>query len=334
MRLLHSIFLLIFSFSALLGQEKLQVIATASMIADMAQNIAGEELEIISIVPIGSDPHTYEPKPSDAKLVAEASLILMNGLTFEGWLGELIENSGTSAKVVTVTEGIEPIASAVYKNAPDPHAWMDVSKGQFYIENIKNAFIKLLPEKQAVFEANYANYRQQLEETDRYVTQKMEEIPDKQRILITSHDAFQYFGRRYGIRLESVLGTSTEADVQISDIIRVGKVIKKFQVPAVFIESTIAPKFLEQLASDHEIKIGGKLYSDSLGKKGSGASTYLDMLRHNANTINNALKQSFTVKATNDSEPSDSSGSNWWLLLLIGALCLGGFYFVFRNLNR
>lgn len=324
---------LVFLTCSLSAQNTPRVITTATMIADMAQTIAGEHLEVVSIVPVGGDPHTYEPTPSDARIVSQAELIFINGLTFEGWLNELVDNSGTKAKVVTVTEGVSAIESALYKNATDPHAWMAIDNGLVYIENIKNALIEYDPAHQADYEANYQQYRAELEAMDQYIFDQIKTIPQTQRILITSHDAFQYFGRRYGIRLESVMGTSTEADVQTSDVIRVNEVIRNSQVPAVFIESTIAPKFLEQMAKDNNVKIGGKLYSDSLGKKGSSADTYLKMMKHNTDTLVEALSQRMSSEAPIIASEEKSSSGNLLYILLIGVLFIGGFFFVFKNLN-
>ncbi len=329
------LFFLVFYINALTAQSKLKVVATASMIADMAINIAGDKLEIDCIVPIGGDPHLHEPTPRDAILVSNAQLILMNGLTFEGWLSELIENSGTNAKSVLVTEGIAAVKSLTYDNSADPHAWMDASNGLIYIENIKNAFVALDPENQATYESNYQSYKKELNELDRFIMEQIKTIPENRRILITSHDAFQYYGRRYGIQLEAILGTSTDADVQTSDIMRINKVIRKNKVPAVFVESTINPKLLEQLAKDNDIEIGGELYADSIGDEDSPAPSYYDMLKYNTTTIVKAL----TKTGSSESEATEASQANespksFALFVVIGMLFLGGFILVYKKLNH
>ena len=227
MKKILTIAFLLLSFFYLQAQDKKLVVATASMIADMAENIAGGEVDIKMIVPIGGDPHLYEPTPKDAQLVNGADLVLMNGLTFEGWLTELVENSGTKASTVLVTKGIQPIESATYKNSADPHAWMDAELGLMYIQNIKEALVALAPEHAETFEFNYGVYKKQLIELDQYIQSKIQTIPVNQRVLITSHDAFQYYGQKYGIRLEAILGTSTDAEVQTSDVMRLNKVIKE-----------------------------------------------------------------------------------------------------------
>ena len=281
---------LVFGFINFGYSQKKKVVATASMIGDMAEVLSGGLLDVTTIVPIGGDPHLYEPTPSDASLINSADLILKNGLTFEGWLNELIENSGTKARSVLVTEGIEPIASQDYVNATDPHAWMDLSLGEKYAEDVAEALGVLDPENAEVYNFNLEIYKQQIQELDQYILSQVETIPVKQRVLITSHDAFQYYGRRYGLKLESVMGTSTDAEVQTSDVSHLRKIIKKTGVPAVFIESTINPKLIQQIAKDSGVKIGGKLYADSIGDKDSPAPTYLDMLRYNTDVIVKALK--------------------------------------------
>jgi ABC-type Zn uptake system ZnuABC Zn-binding protein ZnuA len=332
MKIILFLFLFCFSFNAGHSQDKPKVVATASMIWDMAKNIGGDYFDIQCIVPIGGDPHIYEPTPVDVKKVAAAQLILKNGLTFEGWLDELIENSGTKATAVRVTEGITPIQSSVYHNASDPHAWMSVSNAYTYIENIKNSFVALLPQHKEIFENNYKNYLLQLNDLDAYILAKIKSIPEGKRILITSHDAFQYYGRQYGIRLEAILGVSTDAQAQTSDIVRINNVIRESKVPAVFIESTINPKLLEQLAKDNHIVIGGKLFADSIGEKDSEAPTYIDMMKHNTNTIVEGLLQiSEPDKLDNNDGVSINS---YWLYGLIAVLFIGGFWLVVVKLNN
>ena len=314
------------------AQEKPLVVATASIFADMAENISGDLVDVRMIVPIGGDPHVYEPTPGDATLVAEADLVIKNGLTFEGWLNELIENSGTKAKVVTITEDIVPIQSEKYANSTDPHAWMDGKKGQQYLENIKKALADLDPDNADVYEINHGIYSQQLKDLDQEIEQKINSIPEKQRILITSHDAFRYYGERYGIRVEAILGTSTDAEAQTSDIIRLTKTINESGVRAVFVETTVNPKLLEQIAKDNEVKIGGKLFSDSIGDKESEAPTYLDMLKHNTETIVNALTGSEDLDQDQNSGEEKKSYGNFLLYGILILLFGGAFLVLVRKL--
>lgn len=313
------------------GQEKPLVVSTASIFADMAEVIGGNLVEVQSIVPIGGDPHIYEPTPANAQLVNKADLVIMNGLTFEGWLNELVENSGTKATVRLITEGITPISSEKYKNSSDPHAWMDAQNGLIYIENIKNALIELDPAHAEEFTFNYELYKQQIEELDQKIIEQINSIQKAQRILITSHDAFRYYGQRYGIQVEAVLGTSTDAEVQTSDMVRLNKVIKSSKVPAVFIETTVNPKLLQQLAADNDIEIGGLLYSDSIGDKDSPAPTYLDMLWYNTQTIVDALSREIGAITAQEETTTEN---NYLLFGLLGILLLGGFLLLYRRLNQ
>ncbi len=317
-----SIFLLLFVSTAIQATAaKPKVVASASMIADMVQVLGSDFVDVRCIVPIGGDPHTYEPTPQDAQLVAQADLILLNGLTFEGWINELIENSGTKAIVKIVTDSISVILSSTYENASDPHAWMDATNGIIYAENISNA-LGLVDKKNAeIYQSNFLIYRKELQDLDAYIFEQIEQIPHNQRVLITSHDAFQYYGRRYGLQLESILGTSTDAEAQTSDIIRLNRVIQANRVPSVFIESTVNPQLLEQLAKDNGIKVGGKLFSDSIGDDNSEAPTYIDMLRYNTKTIVKALKEPLP-KTSEPRESETRSNILLWLLPIAALLIL------------
>ncbi len=311
----------------ILAQDKPQVIATATMIADMAKNIVGDKMDVTSIVPIGGDPHLHEPTPGDAQLVVKADVILMNGLTFEGWLNELVANSGTKASVDTVTAGIKPISSLVYENAVDPHAWMDVELALIYIKNIYESILKIDTDNKDYYQANYEAYAKKLKELDEYIKTEVQKIPEEQRVLITSHDAFQYYGEKYGIRLESILGTSTDAEAQTSDVMRVQKTIKKFNVPALFVESTINPKLLEQIASDNGAIIGGKLHADSIGDLDGPAGSYYDMMKSNTDNIVAGLSR---IKAADEHTEAPKSTS-YYLGALTAILFIGAVFFYFTK---
>jgi ABC-type Zn uptake system ZnuABC Zn-binding protein ZnuA len=290
----------------------------------MVNNIGGDVVESETIVPIGSDPHLYEPTPADARMVAAADIIFINGMTFEGWITELVQNSGTKAQMIRITEGIEAIASEKYKNSSDPHAWMDASNGLVYIKNIKKALVQIAPQHTALFEKNYASYRDQLMELDEYIASEVQKIPVQQRVLITSHDAFAYYGKRYDLQLNAIMGVSTESEARTSDIIRVSNAIKEAGVPAVFIESTINPKLLKQIAVDNNVVIGGELYADSIGSEGSEGDSYLKMLKHNTDVIVAALSKTSVKQSDKPNNDSLSQGEHTMLYYLIGAIVLIG----------
>ena len=311
---------ILFIGASTLRAEKPLVVATASIFADMASQIGDTLIEVETIVPIGGDPHTYDPRPSDLILLNKASLILKNGLSFEKWMDKLIENSGTKASVVRITQGIASIQSDTYDNSPDPHAWMDAENGLIYAENIFKTLLELLPEQKDQLEQSYLEYKDQIEKTEVYIKEQISSIPENQRILITSHDAFKYYGRKYGLQLESILGTSTDAEAQTKDVERIIQIIRASKVPAVFIETTVNPKMLKQIATDNGIAVGGSLFSDSIGDKDSEAPTYLDMLRYNTQTITTALTKS--IDDTVNIDPENSGSSLAKIFVLIGAAML------------
>lgn len=307
------------------------VVTSASIFADMTTMVAGGHVRIQSVVPIGGDPHIYEPTPEDVQLVSRADLVLVNGLTFEGWMRELIENSGTRAETVTITEGIGTIESEEYANSSDPHAWMTAKNGLTYVKNIRDALIKLDPFNRKVYEFNAGVYLKQLEDLDQLIFEQIASIPAENRVLITSHDAFRYFGRHYGIQVEAALGTSTDAEVQTDDVNRLTTIIRETGVPAIFVESTINPKLIRQIATDNNVIIGGYLYADSLGEPDSPAGTYEGMLRYNATTIVEALKGN-TADIGAGMGPSGKQQAI--LLSIILAVMAGAFFFMVQRINR
>lgn len=316
---------------AVSAQERKLVVASASIFADMATVISGNLVEVKMVVPIGGDPHIYEPTPSDVALVASADLILVNGLTFEGWMTELIANSGTKAKTIRITRGIEPIESEEYANSSDPHAWMSAKNGLIYAANVRDALIQLDPENADIYRFNAGLFLQQIQDLDTYIQGAIASIPETSRVLITSHDAFRYYGRRYGIRVEAALGTSTDAEVQTNDVARLTNTIRESGVLAIFVESTINPKLIRQIATDNNVIIGGSLYADSLGDSLSPAPTYLDMLRYNTDIIVTGLLGEATDSGIGLG-PSLLQQSI--LLSFILAVMLGAFFFMVYRLNQ
>ncbi len=309
--------------------EKPTIVATASMFADMAKNIVDDKMNVELLVPVGADPHTHKPTPGDAKMVVNADLILQNALGFEGWLGELIKHSGTQATVATITEGITPLMSDAY-DSPDPHAWMDGRNGLKYIENIKNAVVALDPANKDFYEKNYNAYRIEIEEMDEYIVSEITKIPPTQRILITSHDAFKYYGKRYGVQLESTMGVSTDAEPTPQDVQNLIKVIKQSNVPSIFAETTINPKIMKQIAEDANIVLGGSLYADSIGLPGEDGDSYINMMTSNTDKIVAGL----TGKIKESIATNQSSGGFGWATILIGLLLVGAMIFMFSKMNR
>lgn len=313
--------------------SKPQILATASMWADMAKVIGGELVEVDMIVPVGSDPHLYEPTPGDLRKVHRADLILINGLTFEGWLEKLIQSSGSKAQRKTLTEGIVAITNPLFKNSTDPHAWMDPINGKIYATNIAKAFMALDSVHEREYQFNLDLYLKELDDLHSYIAARVEEIPSEHRVLITFHDVFHYFGNRYGLKVESLMGTSTDADVQTGDFLRVNKLIKDQKIPAIFIESTINPKLMEQISKENKVKIGGKLFADSLGDGGTPAGSYTGMLRANADVIFDALAHKENPSLDSAEEKSDrkSGLGQYYFSLPLVILLILAIYFLLKR---
>jgi ABC-type Zn uptake system ZnuABC Zn-binding protein ZnuA len=288
-------------------------------------------IRVQSVVPIGGDPHIYEPTPEDVRLIARADLILVNGLTFEGWMDELIGNSGTKASTVRITEGVKPIESEEYVNSSDPHAWMSAKNGMTYVGNVRDALIRLDPENAESYRFNANMYLAQIQDLDTYIQGALARVPQAQRILITSHDAFRYYGLRYGIRVEAALDTSTDAEVQTDEVARLTNTIHESGIKAVFVESTINPKLIWQIAEDNDVAIGGSLYADSLGDPTGVAGTYLKMLRYNTDMIvSGLLGDTEEIVTHRDRNPIQQT----FLLAIILSVMIGAFGFMVWRLNR
>jgi len=289
MKIIFAQILIFISFCSYAQTAKPKVLATCSIWADMAAVIGGEMIDLDFIVPVGSDPHLYEPTPSDLLKVTKADIILINGLTFEGWLSKLIKNASGQAKSILLTEGVKPITNTEHQNATDPHAWMDVMNAKKYCLNIFKSLSELDPIHTEEYRFNLDLYLKELDVLHQFILSEIEKIPIDKRILITSHDGFQYFGKAYGLQLEPLQGTSTESDVQSATIVKVNQIIRKHQINSIFAESTINPKLIQQIRQENNIQIGGKLYADSLGDPKVEAGTYIGMMKHNARIIAEGL---------------------------------------------
>jgi ABC-type Zn uptake system ZnuABC Zn-binding protein ZnuA len=301
--------------------EKVRVLATNTIIADITYQLAGDKVRISSLVPVGMDPHNFDPSPSDIVLVSGSDLILINGMNLETWIIGLIHRSETRARVDTVTKGIDPIYTGKYESVVDPHAWLDPVLGKTYARNIAESLIRLLPDAKEIIEFNLAVLLDELDAVHNYTVEKMESIPEEQRILVTSHDAFRYFGNRYQMRVEAVFPGSAEAEITIRDMAELSKTINNTRVKAIFPESTINPRLVQQIAGDNEIKVGGKLYTDSLSDKEGVADNYISLLYHNTNTIFRGLK--------GEKDEVDSSASDVPVFLTISILAvLAGSFFI------
>jgi zinc/manganese transport system substrate-binding protein len=270
--------------------EKLPVVATFSILADFARNVGGERIEASALVGPNGDTHVYEPKPADAKELGSARLILVNGFGLEGWIDRLIKASGAKAPVVVATKGINPQKMREEGRVElDPHAWQSIADAKIYVANIRDGLIAADSEGEAVYRANSDNYLGKLDALEAEVKREIAKIPAGRRQIITTHDAFGYFGTAYGFRFIAPEGVSTETEASARDVAKIIRQIKTQKIPAVFLENVTDPRLVRSIAAESGAKIGGTLYSDALSPPDGPASTYIDMVRNNVRELSAAL---------------------------------------------
>ena len=295
------LFSLLYSSVIVANEVKPVVIASTTQIADFAKQIAGDRLIVKSILAPGADPHTYQPTPDDVQMVIDADLCLENGLHLEGknWMSTLATDAGKP--IITTTNGIQPLSiSSGGEKVADPHAWFSPKNVAVYVNNIVKGFAQLDPDGKEEYEARATLFLQQLRVLDSWVRQQINRIPTQRRILVTTHDAFNYFCTEYKLNANNnflsiaPVGWSTGAEVgggMTPERRRtVVESIKKSGAPALFVETTINPKQIREIAKETGVKIGGELYSDSMGPEDSAGETYIGMMRENVILIVNALK--------------------------------------------
>ncbi|QOZ80255.1 metal ABC transporter substrate-binding protein [Bradyrhizobium sp. CCBAU 53351] len=272
--------------SPLQAAERLNVVASFSILADFVRNVGGNRINLTTLVGADSDVHVYTPAPADAKRVAEARLVIVNGLGLEGWLPRLVQSSGSKAQVVTASSGIVPLKLG---SAADPHAWQSVPNARVYVTDIADALAAAAPDDADVFRAQAKAYLEKLKTLDREVREAVAKIPTERRKVISTHDAFGYFSAEYGIQFVAPLGVSTETEPSARDIAAIIGQIRAQKIPAVFLENISDDRLIRRIAAETGAKVGGTLISDGLtGEKGS-APTYIDMVRHNIKALTSAL---------------------------------------------
>lgn len=282
------------------AEERYRVVGTVGMITDVVRNVVGEEAEVIGLIGEGVDPHLYKPTRQDVVTLSEADVVFYNGLLLEGAMTDVLNRLADAGRPVrAVTEAILDesdylLAEADDSAQTDPHVWMDVSGWMRALPVIVDTLSAYDPESAAVYQANADVYLAKLQALDVYAKAAMATIPPEQRILVTAHDAFQYFGRAYGLEVRGIQGISTESEAGVRDLEELIDFIVERQLPAVFIESSVGDKNVRALvegarARGHTVEIGGTLYSDAMGPGGSYTGTYIGMIDHNVTTITNAL---------------------------------------------
>jgi zinc/manganese transport system substrate-binding protein len=273
------------------AQEKLKVVATFSILADFVKNVGGDRVVVSALVGPNSDAHVYQPSPGDAKTLADARVVVTNGLGFEGWINRLVKASGTKASIAVATRGIKPRKAEDDHGHgdADPHAWQSAVNAKVYVANIRDALVAADPAGKDAYEANARDYSAKLDALDAEVKTAIEKIPADRRRIITTHDAFGYFAAAYGVTFIAPQGVSTEAEVSAKDVARIITQIRKQKIPAVFLENVTDRRLLERIGAESGARIGGTLYSDALTDEKGVAPSYLDMMRHNVKQLAAAL---------------------------------------------
>ena len=267
--------------------EKLKVVTTFTILGDMVKNVGQEHVALTTLVGPDADAHVYEPTPADARALAQADVVVVNGLGFEGWIDRLVKVSGYRGPVVVASEGIA--ALTVEKDRPDPHAWQDLANGRLDVANIARELAAADPAHADDYRRRAGAYDRELAALDRDIRGRLDAFPADRRKVITSHDAFQYFGRAYGIDFHAPVGLSTESEPSAGEVAALIRQMRDEGIHALFIDNITDPRMVEQLAREADAVIGGTLYSDSLSSPTGPAPTYLDMFRHNVGEISRAL---------------------------------------------
>lgn len=286
-----------------IAADRLPVVASFSILGDMTARVGGDRVVVTTLVGPDGDAHVYEPTPDDVRAVAAAKLLVVNGLGFEGWMDRLAGASGYAGPVVVASKGVAPREMAEEEHADaeghdhhghdhhgiDPHAWQDVANAVTYVKNIAAGLDAADPAGKATYDANAAAYVAELEALDAEVRAALATLPADRRRIITSHDAFGYFGAAYGLRLSAPEGVSTEAEASAADVAALIRQIRADAVPAIFVENIKDRRLIDQIAAETDAAVGGELYTDALSDKDGPAPTYVEMIRHNVKTLAEAL---------------------------------------------
>lgn len=293
----------LFARRAMAQATPLPVVATFSILGDIVRQVGGDHVAVTNLVGPDGDAHSYAPTPADARALAGAKVVVVNGLGFEGWMNRLIRSSGTRAAVVTASTGVTAMKAAGGHShghahghghaheAQDPHAWQDVANVRLYVKAIVAGLSQADASRSEAFARNAAAYDATLEALDKDIRAAIGAIPREKRRLLTTHDAFRYFAKAYEVDFLAVRGVSSESEPSAREIAALVRQIRQGKVTALFMENISDPRSIQRIAAETGARIGGKLYSDALSEAGGPATTYVDMMRHNARQIAGALAQ-------------------------------------------
>lgn len=282
---------LLFVFSTLLHAAPLKVVTSFSILADFAREIGGERVEVLALVGHDADAHAWQPRPSDARTVMEADVVIANGLGFDTWMERLAASAG-NRRVVIAADGVKPLEHADnhahhgHDHGPlDPHAWQSAANARIYARNIAAALIAADAAGESHYRQQLARYDAELAALDADIRQRFAALPEEARKVVTSHDAFAYFGAAYGVRFLAAAGVANRSEVSAAAMARLIRLLRKEKVPVVFIENVNDPRLIERIGAEGGARVGGTLYSDALSGPDGPAASYLAMMRHNADTI-------------------------------------------------
>ena len=284
------------------SQKPIRVVTTIGMITDVVKNVGGDRVNAIGLMGPGIDPHLYKASEGDVARLAGADLILYNGLHLEGKMAGVLERMQDQVKTVAVTHDVDRavlLAPPEFEGAYDPHLWFDVILWMKAVERVRDTLIEVDKDSAELYRANTKDYLMKLEELHNYVMQQAERISPDQRVLVTAHDAFNYFGRAYGFEVRGLQGISTAAEAGTADVQALVQFIVERRIPAMFVETSVPRRSIEAVqaavkAKGFSVEIGGQLFSDAMGASGTPEGTYIGMVRHNIDTIVASLLQTVT----------------------------------------
>jgi manganese/zinc/iron transport system substrate-binding protein len=287
--------------SADIGQRQVRVVATTSIVADLVRQVGGDRVLVTGLMGPGVDPHLYRASEGDVTRMAEADIVFYNGLHLEGRMAELFEQMGARGVATTaVADGIDPsrlLTPPEFQGAHDPHIWMDVTMWRDAATQAGEGLAEIDPTHAEEYRTRAAEYASRLTALDAQVRERIERVPSERRVLVTAHDAFNYFGGSYGFEVRGLQGISTVAEAGTADVQDLARFVAERRIPALFVETSVSPRSIEAVqaavkARGFEVVVGGNLFSDALGGEGSGAETYETMILHNVDTIVGALSVS------------------------------------------
>ncbi len=288
-----------------------RIVATTTMLEDLARQIGGDVVHVEGIMSPGADPHIYQPKPGDARKISQSHMVIMSGLYLEGWIEGLVLHAGGERPIVVASKDIEPISMKDSPGGVDPHFWFDIKAWRVAAKTVGDEMLALMgpeTEQGKTIQIQLEAYLAKVDRLNIWIDEQLDTIPEEQRILVTSHDAFNYFGRAYRIDVQAIQGISTEQEASQRDVANMIEKVKKHKIPAVFIETSVNPALIRQVSRETGAKLAGPLYSDSIGIRGSAAETFVGTVVENVRMITEELGGKYTpfdVKSNNEKGSSN-----------------------------